>query len=142
MFGNEVKLLRIGELARLAGVTSRTIDYYTQMGIISEAARSPGKHRLYSQEALKTIKIIKELQKQHYSLQEIYAIFKENKDSDLLEKTANIGRYLDNLQKEVAGLYPAIRLCGSDEQFKSVSSDIINKSLLVMQSLIFMINNL
>ncbi len=110
------------------------------MGIINEAARSPGKHRLYSEEALKTIRIIKELQKQHYSLHEICEIFKENKNSDLFEKTANIRQYLDSLQKEVAGLYPAIRLCGSDEKVKLVSADIINKSVLVLQALMIMFN--
>nr|WP_231682275.1 hypothetical protein [Phosphitispora fastidiosa] len=28
-------------MARLAGVSSRTVDYYTQMGIINEAALFP-----------------------------------------------------------------------------------------------------
>ena len=140
MLGNDVKYMRIGELAQLSGVSSRTIDYYTQIGIINEAARSPGKHRLYSEEALKTIRIIKELQKQHYSLHEICQLFNENKNSDLFEKTANIRRYLDSLQKEAAELYPAIRLCGSNDQVRVVSTDIINKSVLVLQALMIMFN--
>lgn len=131
--------MRIGELARLAGVSCRTIDYYTQIGIIDEASRSPGKHRLYSAEALKTIRIIKELQKQHYSLQEICQLFNENKSGDLFEKTANIRRYLENLQKEVAELYPAIRLSGPDDQVRVVSTDLINKSIQVLQALIIML---
>jgi len=41
--------LRIGDVARLAGTTARTIRYYEEIGLLGEdAARQSGSHRLYS----------------------------------------------------------------------------------------------
>jgi DNA-binding transcriptional MerR regulator len=42
--------LRIGDVARLAGTTPRTIRYYEEVGLLGEhAARQSGSHRLYSE---------------------------------------------------------------------------------------------
>jgi DNA-binding transcriptional MerR regulator len=41
--------LRIGDVARLAGTTPRTIRYYEELGLLPEApARPSGQHRLYT----------------------------------------------------------------------------------------------
>jgi MerR family transcriptional regulator, repressor of the yfmOP operon len=41
--------LRIGDVARLAGTTPRTIRYYEEIGLLPEApARHSGQHRLYT----------------------------------------------------------------------------------------------
>jgi DNA-binding transcriptional MerR regulator len=43
--------LRIGEVARLAGTTPRTIRYYEEIGLLpSGEEREAGRHRLYSEE--------------------------------------------------------------------------------------------
>ena len=42
--------LRIGEVARVVGTTPRTIRYYEEIGLLSEAASRPsGQHRLYTE---------------------------------------------------------------------------------------------
>ncbi len=42
--------LRIGDLARRAGTTPRTIRYYEELGLLPAAAeRDAGRHRLYSE---------------------------------------------------------------------------------------------
>jgi len=43
-------LISIGELAKEAGVSSRTIRYYEQLGILPEPRRSPGGTRKYPAE--------------------------------------------------------------------------------------------
>lgn len=40
----------IGQLAKAAGVSSRTIRYYEEMGIIPQPRRSPGGTRMYPRE--------------------------------------------------------------------------------------------
>jgi hypothetical protein len=40
-------LIRIGELARAAGVSTRTVDYYTGLGLLEPAARTDAGYRLY-----------------------------------------------------------------------------------------------
>jgi DNA-binding transcriptional MerR regulator len=131
--------MRIGELANLAGVSPRTIDYYTQIGLIHEAARSPGKHRLYAGESLKTIRIVKELQKQHYSLEEICHLFSGQENGDLFKRIVAVRQHLDSLQKEVAELYPAIRLSGADEEVRVVSRELTNKGRQVLQALMVLL---
>jgi DNA-binding transcriptional MerR regulator len=46
----DVPSLRIGDVARLAGTTPRTIRYYEEIGLLPvPPARASGSHRLYSQ---------------------------------------------------------------------------------------------
>jgi DNA-binding transcriptional MerR regulator len=43
--------LRIGDVARLAGTTPRTIRYYEEIGLLpTTAAREPGAHRTYAED--------------------------------------------------------------------------------------------
>jgi MerR family transcriptional regulator, repressor of the yfmOP operon len=48
MSTTEVRSLRIGEVAEQVGVTTRTIRYYEELGLLGTAAqRAKGAHRLY-----------------------------------------------------------------------------------------------
>jgi DNA-binding transcriptional MerR regulator len=40
---------RIGEVARRVGVTTRTIRYYEEFGLLGTAGRTKGAHRLYTE---------------------------------------------------------------------------------------------
>jgi MerR family transcriptional regulator, repressor of the yfmOP operon len=57
--------LRIGDVAKLAGTTPRTIRYYEEIGLLSGAPERPsGGHRLYTQaevERLREVMRLKEL---------------------------------------------------------------------------------
>jgi MerR family transcriptional regulator, repressor of the yfmOP operon len=61
----EQQVLRIGDLARLAGTTPRTIRYYEEVGLLPEsAARPSGRHRIYTRaelERLQEVMRLKEL---------------------------------------------------------------------------------
>ncbi|MEU7297991.1 MerR family transcriptional regulator [Streptomyces exfoliatus] len=54
-------LWSIGELAARAGATVKTVRYYTDRGLLPEAARSAGGHRRYGQEALGRLRLIRSL---------------------------------------------------------------------------------
>jgi len=43
-------MVSIGQLAKAAGVSSRTIRYYEELGILPQPRRSPGGTRMYPQE--------------------------------------------------------------------------------------------
>jgi DNA-binding transcriptional MerR regulator len=47
---DEESLLSIGELARITGVSRRTIRYYEELGILPQPPRSPGGTRKYPEE--------------------------------------------------------------------------------------------
>ncbi len=67
-------LYRIGRLARKAGVSRQVIGLYCMYGLLAEAARTPGGHRLFDDATVRRIRLIKELNRR-YTLREIGAIF-------------------------------------------------------------------
>jgi MerR family transcriptional regulator, copper efflux regulator len=63
-------LLRIGELASLAGVSRRTVDFYTGLGLL-RPTRSGGNFRLYQSADVQRIAAIRRLEAQGIRLDEI-----------------------------------------------------------------------
>jgi DNA-binding transcriptional MerR regulator len=51
----------IGELAERAGVTVKTVRFYSDRGLLPETARSAGGHRRYGREALDRLRLIRSL---------------------------------------------------------------------------------
>jgi DNA-binding transcriptional MerR regulator len=54
--------LSIGRAAEAAGVTTRTLRYYEQLGLLRPAARAPGASRRYSEDDLARVERIRRLQ--------------------------------------------------------------------------------
>ncbi len=106
------QLFRIGELSKLANISSRTIDYYTSIGLIEPVKRSEKNYRLYGLETLERLMRIEELKKDKYTLEEI----KENLDSwskitseeKITLKLTEIQQHLSQLEREVKELEPVI----------------------------------
>jgi DNA-binding transcriptional MerR regulator len=63
--------LRSGELAAAAGVNPQTLRYYERRGLLAEPGRSPGGHRLYPQEALTVLRVIKTAQRLGFTLDDV-----------------------------------------------------------------------
>ena len=56
--------MRIGDVARLVGTTTRTIRYYEEVGLLTSADRRPGSHRAHTEadvERLREILRLKDL---------------------------------------------------------------------------------
>ncbi len=53
---------RIGQVAERVGVTTRTIRYYEELGLVSPSGHSPGGARRYSEEDVAGVRRIRELQ--------------------------------------------------------------------------------
>src|SRR5260221_6578609 len=64
-------LVSIGQLAKAAGVSSRTIRYYEELGILPEPRRSPGGTRKYPHEYRGYIDTALALQNLGFPLEEI-----------------------------------------------------------------------
>jgi len=71
------ELMQIGDLARETGKTVRAIHLYEQLGLLTPAARSKGRFRLYGREALLRIRWIGKLQEMGFSLGDIQTIVRE-----------------------------------------------------------------
>lgn len=77
-----------GQLAAMAGVTSRTVRYYDTKGLLKPAGHTDGGYRLYDKEALEKLQIIIMLKFAGFSLEEIQAVMVAGQDlsiRDMLE---------------------------------------------------------
>ncbi|MEU1301318.1 MerR family transcriptional regulator [Streptomyces shenzhenensis] len=62
--------LRSGQVAERAGVNLQTLRYYERRGLLAEPQRSIGGHRLYGEDAVTTLRVIKAAQRLGFTLEE------------------------------------------------------------------------
>ncbi|PPJ24733.1 MerR family transcriptional regulator [Nocardia nova] len=63
--------LRTSELAAAAGVNTQTLRYYERRGLLAEPDRTLGGHRLYPQQAVTVLRVIKAAQRLGFTLDEV-----------------------------------------------------------------------
>lgn len=99
----------IGELAKAAGLTPRTIRYYEERGLLDSVKRAGGGRRVYDDDDLRRLKFIKRLKllgltlAEMEELAEIYWIERTNKKvlPRLLEL---LDRHCEETQKRIETL--------------------------------------
>lgn len=88
--------MRIGELARLSGKTSRTLHFYEELGLVRPAGRTKGGFRLYGEDALLRIRWVERLQELGFTLPEIQDFLarlqEENSGPDAMRRLADFYR--------------------------------------------------
>src|SRR5262245_43496748 len=63
--------LKVGELARRAGLTVRTLHHYDEIGLLKPSLHSEGGHRLYTGEDVARLQQVVSLRQLGFSLDEI-----------------------------------------------------------------------
>ncbi|HEX6686630.1 MAG TPA: MerR family transcriptional regulator [Candidatus Limnocylindrales bacterium] len=91
-------LMRIGELASAAGVSNRTVDFYTNLGLIQPAERTSGGFRLYDPATVEQIGTIRHLEASGLALEEIAKQFGRNSAADLAEALSRLNHDLEALR--------------------------------------------
>jgi len=74
-------LMQIGKLAKKSDISVRSLRYYEELGLLKPERHSAGGFRLYSEENLKKLSVIKYLKMLGLSLEEIGAIFHSGKET-------------------------------------------------------------
>ena len=64
-------LLRIGQVAQRAGVSTDTIRYYERLGLLPKPQRSPAGYREYAEHVVKRITLVRNAMRFGFSLLEI-----------------------------------------------------------------------
>ncbi|SDN35837.1 DNA-binding transcriptional regulator, MerR family [Fictibacillus solisalsi] len=106
----------MSELATLAGVSKRTIDYYTKLGLL-KAERSQSNYRFYSGEALEQLKWINYYKNQHLPLEKIkekMASLNEH-SGEYAETLQKVDMQLNTLEKDVQELKPLLQQLNKDQ---------------------------
>lgn len=65
------KLYRISEIVEYSGVSRQTVHNYTTMGLITEARRTPGGHRMYDEGVFVRLDAIGQLKRERKNLRAI-----------------------------------------------------------------------
>ena len=94
--------LRIGEVARLAGVTAKTVRHYEKIGLLPPAERSGSGYRLYSANDLLRLHRIKKLRSLGLSLRQVRSVLGEGAGELSLRTTLNALR--EDVQTEITRL--------------------------------------
>ncbi|MEV7794405.1 MerR family transcriptional regulator [Streptomyces sp. NPDC087512] len=114
-------LCGIGELAERAGVTVKTVRFYSDRGLLPEALRSAGGHRRYGPEALGRLRLIRSLRAIGLPLPEVRRVLDEEDGADdVLEEAVagqlrEVGSELRALRWREAALR-LVRECPSGER--------------------------
>jgi DNA-binding transcriptional MerR regulator len=107
-------LWSIGELAERAGVTVKTVRFYSDRGLLPEASRSGGGHRRYGPEALERLRLIRSLRALDLPLPEVRRVLEDEGAAGRVLEDAVAGR-LRELGSELRALRwreAALRLVG------------------------------
>lgn len=101
------ELLRIGELSKQSGLTKRTIDYYTNLGLLKVSLTENNRYRQYSEDSLVRIQLINHYKMKHLTLDEIKLkldVIHGIKEADIRKKIENIWSKLEEAETEVSEL--------------------------------------
>lgn len=104
-------LLRIGEVARRCGVSTRTLRYYEEMGLLTPADTSEGGFRLYAPDVVERVDRIGRLKEvMGFTLEEIRstlvaddrvkALWSEHQHGDPAARLAVVDEYIGALEAQ------------------------------------------
>ena len=77
--GPKTGLVSIGKAAKEAGVSRQSLQYYIMMGLLEAAKITKTGSRMYDEETIKRVKLIKELNESGYPLRAIRELFIEGR---------------------------------------------------------------
>lgn len=103
--------MKVGELARRAGLSVRTLHHYDEIGLLQPAERTASGHRLYGPAEVRRLHQIASLRQVGLSLDAIAACL--DRDGATLERTLDM--QIERLREEMARQE---RLCGLLERLR------------------------
>ena len=94
--GDELELMRINDVVDSFGISSRTLRYYEQMGILWSSHPDNRLQRYYDSAALERLKQILVLRKLQIPIKDIAAVFKSENTAALIQAFVDKLESLDN----------------------------------------------
>ncbi|WP_053959789.1 heavy metal-responsive transcriptional regulator [Sulfobacillus thermosulfidooxidans] len=98
--------MRIGELAKVAGITPKTLRYYEDFGLLPASTRSESGYRLYSWNDLDRLRFIQKAKTVGFSLSEIRSILALRNHGEVPcdHVKALINRKLEEINSQIQAL--------------------------------------
>jgi DNA-binding transcriptional MerR regulator len=101
--------MRIGELAELVGVSTKTIRYYESIGLLVEPERTQSGYRDYTTDAVERLRFIRDAQSSGLTLAEIASVLelKQAGERSCAHTTALLERHLTEIDTQIERLTAA-----------------------------------
>lgn len=117
------KRLTIGELSRRTGVSVKTIRFYSDEGLVPPAARTRSGYRLYEEEHVLRIDLVRRLREAGIGLEAIGKVLRRDMTLEevLRLHLAAVEAHVASLQTVAAALRAAIRSGASETALRRVS---------------------
>lgn len=115
--------LKIGELAKEAGVGVETVRFYERQGLLQDPERKESGYRLYDQDTVRILKFIRRAKELGFTLREIKSLLelRENTSTSRTEvreqvrkKLIEIDAKIDDLNRMRIGLQTLVDRCHGD----------------------------
>ena len=78
MSANPSSGLRIGELAKLLGTTTKTLRFYEEVGLLNPVRRSESAYRLYDERAVDTVRFVLGLKHLQLTIHELQDLLRDD----------------------------------------------------------------
>ncbi|HDR4464988.1 MerR family transcriptional regulator [Bacillus cereus group sp. MYBK249-1] len=134
---------RIGEVAELAQVSKRTIDYYTNLGLL-EAKRSNKNYRYYDESAVDRLKFIEKCKQLNMKLSEIRKVLDNQQNQTVLNhklagQVNDVSGHLQQLEHELMHLKPLLDNL-TEEQKKLYMKGLSGQVTTLIQTLVLFLS--
>ncbi|WP_418302864.1 MerR family transcriptional regulator [Lysinibacillus fusiformis] len=129
--------LKIGELAEKTGITKRTIDYYTNIGLLV-AERSATNYRFYDPVMIERLQFIEQRKQQGLSLVEIQHELNITPYEEIDVQMLRLK--MQDLEHDVASLLEQMNK-QDDNKIETIKKNVSPESIALMQSLFLLIHN-
>ncbi|MBT2647656.1 MerR family transcriptional regulator [Bacillus sp. ISL-34] len=122
----------------MANVTKRTVDYYTNLGLL-KAERSASNYRYYSVGELERLRRIEGYKRENLSLEDIKELLKKDKEaaSAIEEKGLQLKNKMDGLNEELQEFISLIEKDGKSEFL--LKKQISRESMALIESLLVLL---
>jgi MerR family transcriptional regulator, copper efflux regulator len=114
-------LYRIGEIAKLKNISKRTIDYYTQIGLLNPI-RTDSNYRLYGDDCIQILNMVEHYKNLNMPLEEIKSSIELIKSDNTIDKqkvekhVEQIASIMQHLKEEINVMEPILQKLNSQQK--------------------------
>ena len=127
-------MMTVGEAAKAVGVRASVLRYYEQQGLITPSDRSRAAYRLYNQEAVQRLALIRAAQGVGFTLDDIRTLLQLDEDAPceqvqtlLTKRLTDVDARLADLKRVRATLSDALDRCRKSRKGCAVVADLKKK---------------
>ncbi|MEH7491798.1 MerR family transcriptional regulator [Neobacillus niacini] len=137
-------MYRIGEIAKLMNLSKRTIDYYTQIGLLNPI-RTDSNYRLYGEDSFQIMHLIEHYKNLNMPLEEIKSSIELIKTKDCVDNQKvdkhfeQIGILMRHLKEEIEAIEPILEKLNGNQK-EMVVNKLSSQGVPLAQTLLLLLS--